>query len=69
MTDLNQTLFDRARLVIPGGVNSPVRAFRAVGGDPVYIQRAEGPYLYGADGAELLARIKALLEAPLSLAS
>jgi glutamate-1-semialdehyde 2,1-aminomutase len=34
MTDLNQSLFDRARQVIPGGVNSPVRAFRAVGGTP-----------------------------------
>ena len=33
-TDLNQTLFDRAKLVIPGGVNSPVRAFKAVGGTP-----------------------------------
>ena len=40
MTDLNQSLFDRARQVIPGGVNSPVRAFRAVGGTPRFISRA-----------------------------
>ena len=41
MTDLNQTLFDRAAHVIPGGVNSPVRAFRAVGGTPRFVQRAQ----------------------------
>ncbi len=45
------TLFARAERVIPGGVNSPVRAFRSVGGKPVFISRAEGPYLFGADGA------------------
>ncbi len=44
-------LFARAGAVIPGGVNSPVRAFRAVGGSPVFISRAEGCWLYGADGA------------------
>ena len=44
MTDLNQTLFDRARQVIPGGVNSPVRAFRAVGGTPRFVKRAQGAY-------------------------
>jgi glutamate-1-semialdehyde 2,1-aminomutase len=43
-------LFERALRVIPGGVNSPVRAFRAVGGEPVFISRAEGAFLYGADG-------------------
>ena len=47
----SRALFERAKRVIPGGVNSPVRAFRAVGGDPVFIERGEGPYLYGADGA------------------
>jgi len=46
----SQLLFDRAKAVIPGGVNSPVRAFRAVGGSPLFIQRAEGPYLYDEDG-------------------
>ncbi|WP_119152961.1 glutamate-1-semialdehyde 2,1-aminomutase [Caldimonas tepidiphila] len=43
-------LFERAQRVIPGGVNSPVRAFRAVGGTPRFISRAEGAYLYDADG-------------------
>ena len=50
MTDLNQSLFDRARQVIPGGVNSPVRAFRAVGGTPRFISRAQGPYFWDANG-------------------
>ena len=44
------SLFERAERVIPGGVNSPVRAFRSVGGKPVFIARAEGAYLFGADG-------------------
>lgn len=43
-------LFDQAKAVIPGGVNSPVRAFKAVGGEPIFIERAEGPYLYDTDG-------------------
>jgi glutamate-1-semialdehyde 2,1-aminomutase len=47
---LNETLFARAQRVIPGGVNSPVRAFRAVGGTPRFIRRAEGAYLWDADG-------------------
>ncbi|HEY5323078.1 MAG TPA: glutamate-1-semialdehyde 2,1-aminomutase, partial [Caldimonas sp.] len=46
----NAALFERARKVIPGGVNSPVRAFRAVGGTPRFIARAEGPYLYDTEG-------------------
>ncbi len=50
MTDRNQTLFDRARQVIPGGVNSPVRAFRAVGGTPRFVQRAQGAYFWDANG-------------------
>ena len=49
MSDLNQTLFDRARLVIPGGVNSPVRAFRAVGGTPRFVKRAQGAYFWDAN--------------------
>ena len=44
------TLFDRALARIPGGVNSPVRAFRAVGGHPPFVVRAEGATLYDADG-------------------
>jgi glutamate-1-semialdehyde 2,1-aminomutase len=50
VTDRNQTLFERAQRVIPGGVNSPVRAFRAVGGTPRFITRAEGAYLWDAEG-------------------
>ena len=46
----SQALFERANRSIPGGVNSPVRAFRAVGGTPVFIERAEGAYLFDADG-------------------
>jgi glutamate-1-semialdehyde 2,1-aminomutase len=43
-------LFAAARNHIPGGVNSPVRAFRGVGGDPVFVESASGPYLFDADG-------------------
>jgi glutamate-1-semialdehyde 2,1-aminomutase len=48
-TDLNQQLFERARRVIPGGVNSPVRAFKAVGGTPRFVQRAQGAYFWDAN--------------------
>jgi glutamate-1-semialdehyde 2,1-aminomutase len=47
---VSQDLFDRARTLVPGGVNSPVRAFRAVGGTPRFMVRGAGPYLYDADG-------------------
>jgi len=46
----SKELFERAQLSIPGGVNSPVRAFKSVGGTPLFIQRAKGPYLYDVDG-------------------
>lgn len=46
----SEKLFAAAQKIIPGGVNSPVRAFRAVGGQPLFIDRAEGPYLWDADG-------------------
>jgi len=46
----SRDLFARAQKVIPGGVNSPARAFGAVGGCPLFIERAEGPYLYDVDG-------------------
>ena len=49
-TETNETLFARAQRVIPGGVNSPVRAFRAVGGTPRFVQRAQGPYFWDAEG-------------------
>ena len=45
-TDLNIALFERAKAVIPGGVNSPVRAFAAVGGTPRFVKRAQGPYFW-----------------------
>ncbi len=47
---LSQTLFAEAGRYIPGGVNSPVRAFRGVGGDPLFFKRGEGAYLYDEDG-------------------
>ena len=47
---VNLDLFDRARRVIPGGVNSPVRAFGSVGGTPYFVDRAEGPYVWDAEG-------------------
>ncbi len=54
MTDRNQELFDRATRVIPGGVNSPVRAFRAVGGTPRFVQRAHGAYFWDANGKQYI---------------
>lgn len=45
----SEALFANAKLSIPGGVNSPVRAFKSVGGNPVFMERAEGAYLYDAD--------------------
>jgi glutamate-1-semialdehyde 2,1-aminomutase len=50
----SEAAFARAKTVIPGGVNSPVRAFRSVGGTPRFIARASGPYLYDIDGNELV---------------
>ncbi|AWI78700.1 MAG: glutamate-1-semialdehyde-2,1-aminomutase [Betaproteobacteria bacterium HGW-Betaproteobacteria-13] len=50
MTSRNQALFERAQRTIPGGVNSPVRAFRSVGGTPRFIDRAEGARVWDADG-------------------
>ena len=49
-TSRNAALFERAQRVIPGGVNSPVRAFKAVGGTPRFVQRAQGPYFWDAEG-------------------
>ena len=50
----NEALFARAQKVIPGGVNSPVRAFRAVGGTPRFIARAQGPYIFDAEGTRYI---------------
>src|SRR3954466_15648784 len=52
--DQNEFLFERARQSIPGGVNSPVRAFKAVGGTPRFVQRAQGPYFWDAQGARYI---------------
>ena len=52
MTSRNQQLFERAQKHIPGGVNSPVRAFRSVGGTPRLLERAEGGRVWDADGEE-----------------
>jgi glutamate-1-semialdehyde 2,1-aminomutase len=46
----SSALFAEAKKVIPGGVNSPVRAFKAVGGDPIFIEKAKGAYLFDVDG-------------------
>lgn len=46
----SKSLFERAQLHIPGGVNSPVRAFKSVGGTPIFIKKAKGAYLYDEDG-------------------
>jgi glutamate-1-semialdehyde 2,1-aminomutase len=50
----SSALFAEALRVIPGGVNSPVRAFKAVGGDPIFVEKAKGPYLYDVDGNKLI---------------
>ena len=48
--DKSHALFARAQELLPGGVNSPVRAFKSVGGEPFFVQRADGPYLFDVDG-------------------
>ena len=53
-TDRSKELFAQAQRVIPGGVNSPVRAFKAVGGDPLFIRSAKGPYVYDEDDNEYI---------------
>ena len=54
MPTRNEALFEQSQKYIPGGVNSPVRAFRAVGGTPIFFQRGKGAYLYDADGKEYI---------------
>ncbi|HQN64841.1 MAG TPA: glutamate-1-semialdehyde 2,1-aminomutase [Methylophilus sp.] len=54
MTSLNQTLFEKSQQLIPGGVNSPVRAFRSVGGTPIFFKRGKGSRLWDADGKEYI---------------
>ena len=50
----SSALFADAKKFIPGGVNSPVRAFKAVGGDPIFVKEAKGAYLYDEDGNRLI---------------
>ncbi len=50
MTSRNHQLFEQSQQFIPGGVNSPVRAFKSVGGEPIFFQRGEGAYFWDADG-------------------
>ncbi len=50
----NDELFERAQKVIPGGVNSPVRAFRSVGGSPYFVERGEGPWVWDSEGRRYL---------------
>ena len=50
----SEELFSRAQNVMPGGVNSPVRAFKAVGGNPLFIERARGSRIFDADGNEFI---------------
>ena len=50
----SEQLFERAQKTIPGGVNSPVRAFKAVGGTPRFITKADGPYIVDADGKQYI---------------
>ena len=50
----SSALFQEAKKYIPGGVNSPVRAFKAVGGDPIFVKEAKGAYLYDEDGNRLI---------------
>ena len=54
MTNTSSSLFKKACQYIPGGVNSPVRAFRAVGGEPVFFSRGQGPYLWDEDGKKYI---------------
>ena len=53
-TTRSQQLFAEAQRYIPGGVNSPVRAFKSVGGQPLFIAKAKGPCLWDADGNKFM---------------
>ena len=51
---VSKALFSKAQESIPGGVNSPVRAFKSVGGTPIFMQKAKGAYLYDVDGNQYI---------------
>jgi glutamate-1-semialdehyde 2,1-aminomutase len=50
----SKALFEKAQKLFPGGVNSPVRAFRSVGGTPLFIEKGEGPFVFDADGKKYI---------------
>lgn len=52
--ELNEKLFNEAKKYIPGGINSPVRAFKAVGGEPIFIRRGKGSKIYDVEGREYI---------------
>ena len=54
MFQKSEQLYQRAKKCIPGGVNSPARAFKAVGGNPLFIERAQGSRIYDGDGHEYI---------------
>ncbi|MFH0934435.1 MAG: aminotransferase class III-fold pyridoxal phosphate-dependent enzyme, partial [Pseudomonadota bacterium] len=54
MTSHNQELFDQSQKLIPGGVNSPVRAFKSVGGTPLFFKRGKGAYVWDADDKQYI---------------
>src|ERR1700760_345481 len=54
MIERSKELFERAQRSIPGGVNSPVRAFKSVGGTPLFMKKAKGAYLYDVDGNQYI---------------
>ena len=53
LNERSKKLFIEAKKVIPGGVNSPVRAFKSVGGDPIFIKKAKGAYLFDEDDTDV----------------
>ncbi len=62
----SEELFLQAQKTIPGGVNSPVRAFKAVGGTPVFFERALGAYVWDADGKQYIDYVQSWTESWLS---
>ena len=54
MTTSSESLYQKAQQFIPGGVNSPVRAFAGVGGTPVFLNKADGPFVYDTDNKQYI---------------
>ena len=53
-TQTSEALFEKAKTYFPGGVNSPVRAFKSVEGSPFFIKRGDGPYIWDEDGNQFI---------------